>query len=201
MNVKINDKQKSDDRTSKEQTSDDRLLTKINSWQTSLTVAFDEIFADENFLLYSTYKLSFTVPRKHIVPLTGFALSGRGPLFQLSPRCIKLCFERQEMWGVCDNACCWHLWKVPGIFLTAFLMGKSESEWTFTTRTVCLGISCWEKSKIPSFAFRASRSTIKGKHMNNYKEACGLDVPGLHLQCNLLSFKTDVLWGNRLEIT
>ena len=49
MNVKINDKQKSDDQMTEEQRSDDQHLTKINSWRTAWTVAFDEIFRRRKF--------------------------------------------------------------------------------------------------------------------------------------------------------
>ena len=52
MNVKIKDKQKSDDRTNKRATTD--FLTKINSWRSLLT----KFFADENFLLYSNLKFN-----------------------------------------------------------------------------------------------------------------------------------------------
>ena len=44
MNVKINDKQKSDD----------RLLTKINSWRTAWRSLLTKFFADENLMLYSS---------------------------------------------------------------------------------------------------------------------------------------------------
>ena len=54
MNAKVDDKQKSDDRTTEEQTSDDRRLTKINSWRTVWQSLLTKFFADENFLLYST---------------------------------------------------------------------------------------------------------------------------------------------------
>ena len=52
MNVKMNDKQKSHDRTAEEQTSDDQYLTKINSWWTAWRSLLKKFFADENFLLY-----------------------------------------------------------------------------------------------------------------------------------------------------
>ena len=54
MNVKINDKQKSDDRTIENQASDDWLLRKINSWRTVRRSLLTKFFADENFLLYSS---------------------------------------------------------------------------------------------------------------------------------------------------
>ena len=54
MNVKINDKQKSDNRTAEEQTSDNWRLTKINSWRTAWRSLLTKFFADENFLLYSS---------------------------------------------------------------------------------------------------------------------------------------------------
>ena len=53
MNVKINDKQKSDDRTIEEQTSGDQYLTKINSWRTAWRSLLTKFFTDENFLLCS----------------------------------------------------------------------------------------------------------------------------------------------------
>ena len=55
MNVKINDKQMSDDRTTEEQTSDDRPLMKINPRRTAWRSLFTKFFAasDENFLVYS----------------------------------------------------------------------------------------------------------------------------------------------------
>ena len=53
MNVKINNKQKSDNRTIEEQTSDNRRLTKIISWRTAWQSLLTKFFADKNFLLYS----------------------------------------------------------------------------------------------------------------------------------------------------
>ena len=53
MNAKINDKQNSDNWMSEEQTSDDRRLTKINSWRTAWRSLLTKFFADEYFLPYS----------------------------------------------------------------------------------------------------------------------------------------------------
>ena len=53
MHVKMNDEQKSYDQTIEEQTSDDRCLTKINSWRTAWRSLLTKFFADKNFLLYS----------------------------------------------------------------------------------------------------------------------------------------------------
>ena len=76
MNGKINDKQKSDDRMIEEQTSEDRHLTKINSWRTAWRSLLTKFFADENFLLFSrTYtntkrrsrpELAVVFPKPHI---------------------------------------------------------------------------------------------------------------------------------------
>ena len=48
--------------TSKEQTSDDRLLTKINSWRTAWRSLLTKFFADENFLLYSRKEIPKYLP-------------------------------------------------------------------------------------------------------------------------------------------
>ena len=55
MNVKINCKQKSAERTTGEQMSNDRCLTKINSWRAAWWSLLTKFFADENFLLYSSW--------------------------------------------------------------------------------------------------------------------------------------------------
>ena len=54
MNVKRNRKQKSDERTTGEQMSNDRCLMKINSWRAAWWSLLTKFFADENFLLYSS---------------------------------------------------------------------------------------------------------------------------------------------------
>ena len=59
MNVKVNDKQKSDDRITESQTSDNRRLTKINSWRTDRLSLLTKFFADENLLLYSIWGQHF----------------------------------------------------------------------------------------------------------------------------------------------
>ena len=70
MNGKINDKPKSDDRTTEEQTSDDRCLTKINSWRTAWRSLLTKFFADENFLLYSILKSMYqSGPRRLLCKL------------------------------------------------------------------------------------------------------------------------------------
>ena len=56
MNGKINDKRKSDDRTSKEQTSDDRRLTKINSWRTAWRSLVTKIFRWQKFSAIQYYR-------------------------------------------------------------------------------------------------------------------------------------------------
>ena len=48
--------------------SDDRLLTKINSWRTAWRSLLTKFFADENFLLYSTWA-AFSVQEKVRAPL------------------------------------------------------------------------------------------------------------------------------------
>ena len=53
MNGKINDKQRSDDRTMEEQNERRPALDKNKFLTNCLTVALTKFFADENFLLYS----------------------------------------------------------------------------------------------------------------------------------------------------
>ena len=53
MNVKINDKQQSDDRMIEEQQVTTDVWRKANSWRTAGRSLLTKFFADENFLLYS----------------------------------------------------------------------------------------------------------------------------------------------------
>ena len=52
MNVKIYDNQKSDDRTTEEQTRADRCLTKINSWRTAWRSLLTKFFADSEIFCF-----------------------------------------------------------------------------------------------------------------------------------------------------
>ena len=63
MNVKINDKQKSNDRTAEEQTSDNRHLRKIFSRRTAFWSLLTKFFADENFLLYSSFDRNLSLSK------------------------------------------------------------------------------------------------------------------------------------------
>ena len=62
----MTDKQRSYDRTTEEQTSDDRCLTKISSWRTAWRSLLTKFFPDEKFLLYSTQYLNFKCPEPHL---------------------------------------------------------------------------------------------------------------------------------------
>ena len=99
MNAKIDDKQKSDDRTSEEQTSDDLRLTKINSCRTAWRSLLTKFFADENFLLYSLFSVLKGQCHDNRRFFQPFCVGKKNGVHQARPRKWHLLVTRLGQWS------------------------------------------------------------------------------------------------------
>ena len=97
MNGKINDKQKSDDRTIEEQTSEDRHLTKINSWRTAWRLLW------RNFSLTKISCYTCTVEKYGIHRTCSSHKLDVGSNFNANATCRKFAWHRCTPLGSCKD--------------------------------------------------------------------------------------------------
>ena len=158
VNVKINNKQKSDDWTIEEQTSDGRHLTKIIFLTNCLTVAFDEIFRWRKFpaihypvgmrplrTLHSFH--DFATQSSHSVDLAGWQAkwlplkSGYHDEMCTSP--IELCKETKKLFFVENAALALRSYLTIQIKTVFFYLLTVEFIWPWRDWVVEFNFSAW----------------------------------------------------------